>query len=63
MSVEDDECLTVSVPEAGKAFGLGRNASYNAANRGEIPVLQFGKLKRVSKAWVRNILRAGGDAT
>jgi hypothetical protein len=40
---------TLSVPEAGKLyFGLGRNASYNAANRGDIPTIKIGpKLLRV----------------
>lgn len=40
--------LTISVPEAGRLyFGLCRNASYGAANRGEIPVLKIGRLLRV----------------
>jgi hypothetical protein len=40
--------LTISVPEAGKRyFGLCRNASYDAAARGEIPVIKIGRLKRV----------------
>jgi hypothetical protein len=34
---------TISVPHAGKVyFGLGRNASYNAAKRGEIPTIKIG---------------------
>ncbi len=35
--------LTISVPEAGKRLGLGRDASYAAASRGEIPTIQFGR--------------------
>ena len=43
-----DEILTISVPEAGKRyFGLSRNGAYDAARRGEIPVIQVGRLKRV----------------
>jgi excisionase family DNA binding protein len=38
---------TLSVPEAGRLLGLGRNASYEAARRGELPVLNFGRKKRV----------------
>jgi hypothetical protein len=39
---------TISVPEAGRRyFGLCRNASYAAAERGEIPYMQVGRLKRV----------------
>jgi hypothetical protein len=40
---------TVSVPEAGKVFyDLGRNASYDAAKRGDIPTVVIGgKLRAV----------------
>lgn len=42
------EPKTLTVPEAGRAyFGLGRNASYDAARRGEIPTIRIGKLLRV----------------
>jgi hypothetical protein len=43
-------------PDAGKALGLKRNHAYLAANRGEIEVMQFGHLKRVSTAWLRKKL-------
>jgi hypothetical protein len=39
---------TMSVPEAGKKyFGLSRNGSYDAAERGEIPTIRIGRLLRV----------------
>ena len=39
---------TLSVPDAGRIyFGLGRNASYDAAHRGDIPVIKIGRLLRV----------------
>jgi hypothetical protein len=39
---------TLSVPEAGRIyFGLGRNASYAAAKRGEIPTIKIGSRLRV----------------
>jgi hypothetical protein len=40
---------TLSVPEAGKLyFGMSRNASYEAAARGDIPFIQLGpRIKRV----------------
>jgi hypothetical protein len=42
------ERKTLSVPEAGKEyFDLGRNASYEAARRGEIPTVRIGRLLRV----------------
>jgi hypothetical protein len=43
-----DTPLTITVPEAGRKYlGLSRNGSYAAADRGEIPVIQIGRLKRV----------------
>jgi hypothetical protein len=39
---------TMSVPEAGKKyFGIGKNAAYDAARRGEIPVIRIGGKLRV----------------
>lgn len=43
-----DGCKTLSVPEAGRLyFDLGRNASYEAARRGDIPTIKIGRLLRV----------------
>jgi hypothetical protein len=54
---------TLSVPEAGEIYyGLGRNASYEAAKRGEIPVIKIGRLKRVPiVAMERKLEQAGSD--
>ena len=42
------EPKTLSVPEAGKRyFGMGRNASYDAARRGDFPTIRIGRLLRV----------------
>jgi hypothetical protein len=39
---------TLSVPDAGRIYyDLGRNASYEAAHRGDIPTLRIGKKLRV----------------
>jgi excisionase family DNA binding protein len=38
-----DDRQTISVPEAGRALGISRNAAYEAARRGEIPTIKFGK--------------------
>jgi len=50
MTTDDKEGdKTLSIPEAGwRYFRLGRNASYEAAKRGDIPVIKLGaKKKRV----------------
>ena len=35
--------LTISVPEAGRRLGVGRNTAYEAARQGQIPVIRIGK--------------------
>lgn len=43
-----EEALTLSVPEAGRRyFGLSRNGSYDAAERGDLVVIRVGRLLRV----------------
>jgi hypothetical protein len=45
-----------TVPEAGSMVGLGRNASYEAAKKGEIPIIEFGALKIVPRVpWLRKL--------
>lgn len=34
---------TVSVPEAGRLLGLGRDAAYDCARRGDIPTIRLGR--------------------
>jgi hypothetical protein len=46
--VMDPQPKTLTVPEAGRVyFDLGRNASYEAARRGDIPTIRIGRLLRV----------------
>jgi hypothetical protein len=49
--MSDDEVKdrkTVSVAVAGREwFGMGRSASYAAAENGELPVIKIGRLLRV----------------
>jgi hypothetical protein len=48
MNENNSAVLTLSVPEAGrKYFGLSRNGSYEAADRGDIPTIRIGRLRRV----------------
>ncbi len=52
-----DDCKTLTVPEAGRRyFDLGRNASYEAARRGEIPTIRIGRLLRVPVVQLERML-------
>jgi excisionase family DNA binding protein len=50
------ERKVLTVPEAGAQLGLGRNASYDAAKRGDIPTIRIGKLIRVPKLAFQRML-------
>ena len=52
---------TISVPQAGRDyFGLGKNASYAAAARGQIPSLRFGGKIRVPIVALERLLESAG---
>ena len=60
MMENDERPKTISVPEAGRRyFDLGKNASYDAARRGDIPTLRIGRKYR---AIVAALDRMVGDA-
>jgi hypothetical protein len=55
------EKLTVPLwPTTGRALGLGRNATYAAAQRGEIETIAV-KKRPVSTAWLRRKLGLDDD--
>ena len=43
MNALTDARLTCTVPEAGRLLGIGRDAAYAAAARGDIPTLRIGR--------------------
>lgn len=52
---------TISVPEAGRVYlGIGRDSSYEAVKRGEIPVIKIGKLLRVPIVAMERLLEQAG---
>jgi hypothetical protein len=60
--VVGEEPLVMSLwPDAGQALGLGRNATYEAARRGQIPIIRFGKLIKVPTAALRKMLETTGQ--
>jgi excisionase family DNA binding protein len=54
---EDLPKKTISIPEAGELyFGIGRNTSYAAARRGEIPTIKIGRKIRVPVQAMENMM-------
>jgi hypothetical protein len=60
--ITDHQPKTLPVPEAGrKYFGLGRNASYAAAARGDFPTIRMGRLIRAPVAALERLLQEAGQ--
>jgi len=53
------ERKTLTITEAARALGIGRNAGYEAARRGEIPTIKIGHRILVPVAAFERMLRAG----
>jgi excisionase family DNA binding protein len=53
------ERLTVTVEEAARLLGIGRNSAYEAVRRGEIPAIRIGKRFVVPKAALERMLSDG----
>jgi hypothetical protein len=59
--MEEERPLTLSVPDAGRIyFGMGRNASYAAAEKGELPVVRIGRRRRVPIRALERMLDQAG---
>jgi hypothetical protein len=52
---------TASVPDAGRALGISRNAAYQAAAEGDINTMRYGRSLRVPTAWLRRQLMLDVD--
>jgi hypothetical protein len=53
-----EEQPTISLwPTAGKAVGLGRSATYDAAERGDIPTIRLGRRILVPTPALRRLLQ------
>ena len=57
----DSQPKTISVPDAGRIYlGIGRDAAYEAARRGDLPVIRVGKLMRVPVVAMERMLEEAG---
>jgi len=51
------EAQTLSVPQAGRVLGIGRNTSFRLAREGVIPSIRLGKQIRVPIPALKEMLR------
>ncbi len=57
------EKQTLSIYEAGKVLGIGRSAAYEAARKGELPVLKIGRRLLVPIVALERLLEEAGRPT
>ena len=55
--MEQPSRRTISITEAAKVLGVGRNQAYEAARRGEIPTIKIGKRFLVPLAVLERMLQ------
>lgn len=53
--------VVMTVPEAGAKLGLGRSAAYEAAARGDLPVVRVGRSLRVPIVAFERLLSEAGQ--
>jgi excisionase family DNA binding protein len=53
---QPDECLVYDLLQAGRMLGLARGATYRAAANGDLPTVRIGKLLKVPKAALHQML-------
>jgi excisionase family DNA binding protein len=59
--MENEQKLTMTVPEAALKLGIGRSQAYAAARSGEIPTIKIGKRYLVSRVALERMLN--GECT
>ena len=52
-----EDTLTISVPEAARRLGIGRNQGYEAARNAQIPTIRLGRRLVVPLAAFERMLR------
>jgi len=57
-----NECLTLTIAEAARQLGIGRNAAYEAAQSGSLPALRIGRRLLVPKVAFDRLLNQAGWA-
>ena len=58
-----EDKLTLSVGEAAKVLGIGRNLCYDRVKTGEIPVIKIGRRLLVPRRALEKLLEQGRPVT
>jgi excisionase family DNA binding protein len=61
MPKQEDERLTISVEEAAKICGISRGLAYSMVHQKKIPALRFGRVIRVPRYALEQLLHAQND--
>jgi excisionase family DNA binding protein len=57
----DDAPAFLTVPEAAQVLRIGRSAAYEAAQRGELPTVRFGRRLRVPRHALLRLARLDSE--
>jgi excisionase family DNA binding protein len=57
----DDPPAFLTVPEAAQVLRIGRSAAYEAAQRGELPTVRFGRRLRVPRQALLRLARLDSE--
>lgn len=56
-----DDRLTLTIQEAAKLLGIGRNSCYEAARRGDLPTVVIGRRILISRQALHRMLEQAGN--
>jgi excisionase family DNA binding protein len=56
-----NEPLTITIADAAQLLGISRGSAYQAAQRGELPVIRLGRRLLVPRARLLELVGAAGD--
>jgi excisionase family DNA binding protein len=62
LTLTETETLALTVPEAARRLGVGRNTLYNAVKRKEVPHIRIGRRVLIPTSALADFLRTSSQA-
>ena len=59
----EDDPLAISIPQAARLLGIGRNQAYEAVRKHQLPSIQIGRRKLVPLSRLKRLLDGGQAKT